>query len=297
MYFFFLILLLFVLTGFIFFHKRKKKICRKICSMNFHEKCKTLTELITPFGFCYDSKQDIFSTTLDAWQREFGYTEKYNKLAPYFNMVFDYEPVYFDYNNRTWLIEFWKGQYGINTGCEVGIYYSESIISPDMRNTTLFHCVKDNDMLPISIQLIRDACTLGIIQKKHWWLTVFDVGKYCEPSRLSIPIEITFPNKQMLYSFTQALLEKGYSHNQIYIYNTTIHLLYNSNSTSSLPLFRHIICRFSQWKNRIFCRLYLWITKPYCTSLDRVLYLYYYIPFAFRRLLTIKHYKKTTLRH
>ena len=218
MYFFFLILLLFVLTGFIFFHKRKKKICRKICSMNFHEKCKTLTELITPFGFCYDSKQDIFSTPLDAWQREFGYTEKYNKLAPYFNMVFDYEPVYFDYNNRTWLIEFWKGQYGINTGCEVGIYYSESIISPDMRNTTLFHCVKDNDMLPISIQLIRDACTLGIIQKKHWWLTVFDVGKYCEPSRLSIPIEITFPNKQMLYSFTQALLEKGYSHNQIYIY-------------------------------------------------------------------------------
>ena len=43
-------------------------------------------------------------------------------MAPRFQMVFDALPVYFDYQKKTWLIEFWKGQYGINTGAEIGIY-------------------------------------------------------------------------------------------------------------------------------------------------------------------------------
>ena len=292
MYFLFGSLLLLVLCGILFSHHRKKRICQKICHMSAEEKCEKLTELITPFGYCYDFKQDVFSTTLDAWQRDFGYTESYNHYAPHFNMVFDYEPIYFYYNERTWLIEFWKGQYGINTGCEVGIYYSDSFVPPALRNITLFHCVKDKDMLPITIHLFKDECSVAMMRKKHWWLTVFDVGKYCEPFELCMNIGITFPKEEMMNAFVAALLEKGYNKNDLCICGLKVFFLYDSCSSCSLPFFRHLLCRFAQWKNRIFCKLYLWVTRPFCTSLDRILCLYYYLPFVCRRLLTIKRYKK-----
>lgn len=293
MYFFFFILLLFVLCGLLFFHKRKKKAGQKICNMNTCEKCEKLTELITPFGYCYNCKQDIFSTTIDAWQREFGYTEAYNLYAPRFNMIFDNEPIYFNYKDRTWLIQLWKGQYGINTGGEVGIYYSDSIVSPDLRNLTLFHTVENKDMLPISMQLIKRDCTLGNMRKRHWWLTIFDLGEYSSPSELAMNVSITFPNKEMMNAFVLALLELGYKQEELYLCGTKVHFRYDNCSTCSLSFLRRLRYRFSQWKNRNFCRLYLWITKPFSSSLDRVLYLYYCLPFAFRRLFQTKQYKKS----
>lgn len=292
MYFFFLFLLLIVLCGFLFFRRRKKKACQKIWHMNTCEKCEKLTELITPFGYCYNYKQDIFSTTMNAWQRDFGYTEAYNRYASRFSMIFDNEPVYFDYKERTWLIQFWKGQYGINTGGEVGIYYSDSLVPDTLKNLTLFQAVENKDMLPISMQLLKGECTLGMMRKKHWWLTIFNLGEYSSPSELSMNISITFPNKEMMNAFVAALLEKGYKQEELFICGTKVHFIYDSCSTCSLSFFRSLLYRFSQWKNRNFCRFYLWATKPFSSSLDRVLCLYYCLPFAFRRLFRTNRYKK-----
>lgn len=292
MYFLFIFILLLALFFFLFSHKRKKQICRKLCCMTICEKYELLNRIIEPFGYSYNAKQDIFSTTTDAWQRKFGYRESYNRYAPRFNMVFDNEPIYFNYNKRTWLIEFWKGQYGINTGGEVGIYYSDSIVAPEKRDSTLFNCAEASDMLPINIQLLKNDCTVGILEKRHWWLTIFDMGSYCEPDMLSMNIGITFPNADMMRSFITAMLKKGYRMNDFCIRGLRVNFLYNSGSACSLPLRRLLACRFAQWKNRIFCRLYLWITKPFCSSCDRVLCLYYYIPFAFRRMFTVRRYKK-----
>lgn len=292
MYSFLSFLLLIILYGIFFFHRRKKKICKKLCTMTFSEKCGKLTDVIHPFGYCYDSRQDVFSTAIDAWQRDFGYTEAYNYYAPHFNMVFDYEPIYFDYQDRTWMIQFWKGQYGINTGAEVGIYYSDSYVPPALRNITLFHCVKDKDMLPMSLCLSQNSCKIARMQKKHWWLTVFDVGRYCEPSELSLNVAIAFPSEEMLRAFITALLDKGYDKNDFCICGLHVIFIYDSYVTGSDHFFRHLLCRFAQWKNRIFCKLYLWVTKPFSSSLDRCLCLYYFLPFAFRRMITIKRYKK-----
>ena len=117
MYYFFTFFLLFILFFLIFFHFRKRKIIRKLCCMSDQEKCCMLNELTEPLGYCYDARQDIFTSTTDAWQKRFGYGAIYDKFAPLLNMVIDSQPVYFDYDGKTWLIEFWKGQYGINTGC------------------------------------------------------------------------------------------------------------------------------------------------------------------------------------
>lgn len=137
MYFLVGILLLLVLFLSLFHHHRKKKICKRICSMSCDDKLEQITSLIEPFGYTYIPCQDIFSTTIDAPQRAFGYTALYDYYAPRFGMVFDCLPIYFDYGGRTWLIELWKGQYGINLGCEVGIYKADSLVAQSQLRTTL----------------------------------------------------------------------------------------------------------------------------------------------------------------
>ena len=83
---------------------RRRHAIKKVCSMDSVEKCRLLSSLIEPFGYCYNEKEDIISSRNDAWQREAGYTSLYDRAAPYFNMVFDYLPVYFPYQHKTWLI-------------------------------------------------------------------------------------------------------------------------------------------------------------------------------------------------
>ncbi len=297
MYYLVGLLLLFVLCSVLFFHCRKRRIQKTICNMSTAEKCKKISELIHPFGYCYDEKQDVFSTTLDAWQRNFGYTESYNHYAPHFNMVFDYEPIYFDYQEKTWLIELWKGQYGINTGAEIGIYYSDSYVPPGLREYTLFRCVKDEDMLPMTLHLFHKDNSIAMQRKRHWWLTLFSMGKYSEPKDLYMNVSITFPKEEMMNTFIHALEQKGYRKCNICICGLTVVFVYDSCSTCANPPLRQFLCDFAQWKNRIFCRLFLWVTKPFCSSLDRSLCLYYYLPFAFRRMLTIKRYKNSRKRY
>ena len=96
---------------------RREKCKRKVKQMSEREKMILLNELTTPFGFAYEPGQDIFVSQIHAWQRKEGYEALFDNLASKFNMIMDCFPVYFDYRNRTWLIEFWKGQYGINSQC------------------------------------------------------------------------------------------------------------------------------------------------------------------------------------
>lgn len=152
------IFLLFILTLIIIFHFKKKKVLKKVCSLRADEKNKILNAMAEPLGFAYNSCQDIFTSRLDATQKIFGYTTFYDLTAPYFNMVFDYEPIYFDYKKRTWLIEIWKGQYGINSGCELGVYHADQLISPDKYNSTIFKAASPDDMPDISLFLCRMYC-------------------------------------------------------------------------------------------------------------------------------------------
>ena len=77
-------------------------------------------------GFAYDLKNDLFYSVMDCWQREMGYCRLYDEGSADFNMVMHCEPVCFTYNGKRWMIELWKGQYGITTGAEIGIYNTAS---------------------------------------------------------------------------------------------------------------------------------------------------------------------------
>lgn len=297
MYLFFGILLLFLILCFFFNYFRRKKIRKKICHMDMEEKCFILNSLTEPFGYCYDMCSDLFSSTLDAWQKNFGYCRLYDETAPSMNMVFDCEPVYFNYNNRTWLIEFWKGQYGINTGAEVGIYHANSILKKYELPTALFFGVSESEMLPVSYELVnQDNDTVFRASKVHWWLACFRMGLLSNPSDLRLKVSISFADEEMKRSYINGLLNTGYSAEEIYVYHQTVSVCF-STPKSMQPL-RRIRSAIANWQNRQFIRLYLSVTKPFCHTADRLLYLYYFAPGLFRSVFSSRGkyrriYKKT----
>lgn len=273
------------------FHWRKKRIIQKIHNMCLEEKCTILEELIAPFGFSYVPSQDIFTSRIDAWQREFGYCTLYDETAHRFHLIFDALPVYFDYNGRTWLIEFWKGQYGINTGCEIGVYYTDRILPHEQRSSTLFQSVEDKEMLPLSLRLFKNGRKIAWMNAKHWWLTAFCLGRYSEKNTLGMRASLTFPNLTMAMAFAKGLLEAGCRPQDICRSCNTITFSFTSSS-HSYSKWKAFRIGISRKKNRFWCSVYLFLTRPFCLSLDKILYLYYYLPFVFHRILRIRKYQR-----
>lgn len=272
-------------------HWRKKKIIKKVCCMCPDEKYRLLNELLEPFGYYYIASQDIFSSRVNAWQRELGYSALYDKAAIRFRMVFDSLPVYFDYQGRTWLLEFWKGQYGITTGGEIGLYYADRIIGESERDYTLFKSVEDADMIKMSFTLMRRDRAIAQPAARHWWLTAFCLGRFSQPWDLIMHTYVTFPSTEMATAFVHRLTDAGYQPREIYRRYNVVSFSFD-RSEQPTGFFRRLRIKLAQKKNRFWCKLYLFITRPFCTASDRVLYLYFYLPFVFRKTLRIRKYKK-----
>lgn len=284
---FFLILLFFVCIN----HWRRKKIIKQVCNMCIDEKCRILNDIIEPFGFSYVLSQDIFTSRIDAWQREFGYCALYDKAASHFNMIFDCMPVYFNYQGRTWLIEFWKGQYGINTGCEIGVYYADRILDENELSRTLFQCVDNKDMLNLSFKLFRNTKTIAHLCQKHWWLTAFSMGCSSAPSDLCLRASVTLENSDMADAFVNGLIKAGCEEREIRICCNTVTFTF-AGCDCQWGIFQRLRIKIAQCINRLWCKVYLFVTRTFCLSIDRLLYLYFYLPFAFRKMLRIRKYKK-----
>lgn len=291
MYFLLFALLLIAVLGCILFQCRRKKIICRIKEMDCCAKCTLLDELVYPFGYRFHCDHGFFSSTVDAPQRRAGYAWLYDYMAPRFQMVFDSLPVYFDYRGRTWLIEFWKGQYGINTGAEIGIYHADHIIPESDYKNAWFSCAENNEMLDCSFRLCRDGdecvCSCG----RHWWLTAFLVGSFSKPACLTMESCITFPGREMLAAFVDGLKRAGCSEDCMSVRGLTVCFVFHRDHQKYNCITR-FWRRFSQWKNKCFCKLYLWVTRPFSCTEDRVLYLYFYLPVAFRKLLRLRRFHK-----
>lgn len=292
MYYFLLILLITTILFSIFLIHRRKKIICNIKSMKTSEKCDILDNLVEPFGYCYYCSHSVFSSTYDAWQRNAGYTYLYDYLAPRFQMVFDSLPIYFDYNGKTWLIEFWKGQYGINTGAEIGVYCADTIIEPKNYKTTLFSAVDEKEMLPLSLRLCHKENMCLQITQSHWWLTTFLVGKFSEPEDLFLRCSVTFPNTDMLNAFADELIYAGIPENDIDYNGLKVSFSFYKTPNEAHNFYTRFWRKLSQKSNKLFCKLYCKFTNCFERTEDRVLFLYYFIPFTFRKLLRFHRFNK-----
>lgn len=285
------VLIIFILL-FLFLYIRRMHAVRKVKCMSINEKLDIIHQISAPLGFEYKLSQDIFTSRLDAWQKDYGYCRAYDVGALHFNMVFDCEPIYFDYDGCTWLIEFWKGQYGITTGAEIGIYKADTLIAVDCRQTTHFHCVSPAEMPIFSFTLLRGLLPICRLCARHWWLTGFCVGKYTEPEQLSMKITVTFPTCQMCCAFVKGMQEAGYAPEDIYTSDSSAAFTFLAPCGTQPRHKRPLLSAFTQYKNRSLLACFYRVTRPFCFTLDRLLLLYEYMPFLFRHTLKIQRTRK-----
>ena len=285
-----IILLLMLLLCLLLGMWRRYIAIKKVCSLSCEEKYTLLNTILSPFGYVYDSKQDIISTLNDAWQRKAGYTALFDRAALSLSMVIDTLPIYFDYHGRTWLIEFWKGQYGINTGAEIGIYCADRILEEHELNKAHFDAVMDIERIPMTFTLFMDANSIATVSRTAWWLTAFCVGMFSRPSRLAMDCILQFPDLKMQACFIAALRRLA-PDISCHCNGLNVHLIYGTGCpayngcSKKASWFRRLLVGLVQLNNRLSCCLYLFVTRHFDCTLDKILYLYYLLPIILRSIL------------
>ena len=188
-----------------------------------------LAQAVDAAGFSYDPRQDIIYSKMYPLQRHFGYAYGYDAAALAMNANIDCEPIFFDYAGKTWMIELWKGQYGLETGCEIGVYNRAAGSSSPLyalldatvgqrtgdsnpEHNQFFDCVGDDELLLMSSTLHRKGKKLLCRgPERHWWLTGFKWGVYSETTDLTMDVSITCIDDVMTAAFVGALQSMGYT--------------------------------------------------------------------------------------
>lgn len=246
-------------------------------------------------GFDYDKKQNIFHSRMDAWQRDYGYSSFYDDVSAPLGMIFDCEPVRFEYQGKHWLIEIWKGQYGMTTGFEIGVYTLKAGSTGPAKDA-LYRCADDDDMLSMAFIAKKNNRVLFKRSGVSWWLTGFMLGEFSEPEELSMDLAITFKDRDMLLLFGNKLIELGYTADEIKVLeNAAVFSFYKPRSVQ--PKARYgLIARFSQWRSMRLCQKYRKLTGNTPNVYEAAAILKRKAPALFNRLLNmakpIKLFKK-----
>ncbi len=169
-------------------------------------------------GFLYDAKENCFYTASDPWQRTVGYNEPFVVFAPGIAISFDTVRIKFDYNNKDWMLQMWKGQYGfVFYGAEIGIY-----TKPKDRDVDHYDCASDDERLKMSMDFFN-----GGVKKfsrpygSYWWCTGFTPGNILGAfHNLRVEARITMKDYEMLSAVKRALdSEKVINEGVIYSIN------------------------------------------------------------------------------
>ena len=160
-------------------------------------------------GFQFNKTGNYYYTNTDPWQRTLGYNELYDNAAAFTAIYIDTMRCKFRYDNKDWMVQFWKGQYGyVFIGHEIGVYYK-----PIDRTAEHYDCVSDEDSLYMSMNGLRDGEVLYTRDyAKYWWCTGFVPGKldkFSDRSELAIDARITMKDKEMLGAFVESLEKNG----------------------------------------------------------------------------------------
>lgn len=159
-------------------------------------------------GFDFDIRQLTIYAAEDGWNRAFGFCELYDHLSPLVNYEYETIRVKFNYDDKDWLIQLWKGRYIVAMGGEIGVYYK-----PETRLIEFYDCADDDHLLPISMRLSMGRCLLfeRELQDTWWQSGVRILTPIVKPSMLTMQSTIVFPNDEMRQAFVTALdeLEAG----------------------------------------------------------------------------------------
>lgn len=177
-------------------------------------------------GYSYNSEKGYFYTDdKDCWQYGFGYNEIYDQMAPITVMFIDEVRIRFDYDDRAWMIQLWKGQYGwVFVGAEIGVYTTENFTSSQINENEINHyqCAAQADWLNMDMHVYwdddRDGKYTYLFSRdytKYWWATGFWFGtlnRFSSPiTELRMTSHITFKDEVMATLFNKGMKKKGFT--------------------------------------------------------------------------------------
>lgn len=295
-----IILILILLTFFSIKAKRRKRkkkkskeniIVRPITDVigTDQERLEELNKDLKSFGFAYEPSQDYFYSLTNGWQRKFGYCRLYDEASATFSMIIDSEPIYFRYNGMKWLIEFWKGQYGMTTGGEVGIYYTKGpeLNIPELFNGTFYNCVNDEDRIDMSFAFRKNGNLLFTRTSYHWWLTGFKLAEFSHPSELSMDIILDLFDRQMAEAFIIGLQEAGYSEGEYAIRGRRVYVHFDKPHNQQPFTRNSLTTTIMQRNNQSYCNAYHQLTQSYVNTVDKLSFVKYQSPQMYNKIMSV----------
>lgn len=175
----------------------------------------------TILSYKYSYVDDYYYTNdKNSWQSNYGFNKLYDIVAPYMLMEYDYVRVHFTYEEKDWMFQLWKGQYGLLFyGCEMGVYNKTHTDKKDGLFTT-YSCAPKEDWLNMEMSMYHDKMLNGNYTREftrdydsYWWCTGFKEGHLLveEPaSELRMVSRVTFKSEEMASLFANGLEECGF---------------------------------------------------------------------------------------
>lgn len=167
-----------------------RKILRAVAGLQDY--ATTTNEILELFGYKYDPVQNIYYTAVDAWQRQFGFANIYDNAAAYATMLYKTLKIDFQYDGLDWRLQWWKGQYGVLEGAELGVYTKK----PENKDFAFYKCADDDNMLEMQFEYYhsvndynKQTPLFTRYEQEHWWITGFKFG-VCNPTSIVIKATI-----------------------------------------------------------------------------------------------------------
>lgn len=172
-------------------------------------------------SYQYSYVDDYFYTNdKKCWQDTFGYARIYDLAAPYIVLEYDYTRVFFEYENRDFMIQLWKGQYGyVFYGAEIGVYTRR--LTDKEPGMLTFYGKAEEEYWPEMEMTIYHQNLLGGWDREftrerdnYWWCTGFKLGhlRNVEPAdELRMVAEIEFKDTVLAKKFGMGLRDCGFA--------------------------------------------------------------------------------------
>ncbi len=171
-------------------------------------------------SYQYSYVDDFYYTNdKEAWQYNFGFGKIYDFASPYILLEYDYIRIFFTYENKDWMLQMWKGQYGmIFYGGEIGIY-NRPHSDEGVGGWEMYNCPAEEDWLGMEMTLYHEDIYGNYIREftreydKYWWCTGFKNGhlRQEEPAdELRLEARITFKDEEMRDLVAAGLKDCGF---------------------------------------------------------------------------------------
>ena len=168
-------------------------------------------------GYQYSYIDDYYYTNdKDCWQYDYGFGPIYDLVAPYILLEYDNDRVFFTYEDKDWMVQLWKGQYGLLFyGSEMGIYNKPHSDNED-NIFTFYNCPPEEDWLGMEMTMYHQNLKGEYVRElsrdydKYWWCTGFKGGqlRVQEPAdELRMTGRITMKDEEMTRLFVDGLKE------------------------------------------------------------------------------------------